>query len=214
MRRVILTSTVILASVGIAASIEHLLADEHYNPGFAQYPLLTQAHVASGGLFLALSLAQFSSTVRRRWPVFHRAAGKAALVAGGVAGAGALAMAVLFPFSGAAQTAITLPFGGLFLLALLRGAQLARAGRFAEHREWMIRALAVATSIATMRLIFVPLLITLGTEEARLLSLSSTAIAFVLNSGIAELWIRKTRTSRAEPADPSPADDLPLTRTA
>jgi len=76
---------------------------------------------------------------------------------------------------------------------------LARKRRFAEHREWMIRAMAVGTSISTMRLIFVPTLIAMGESEdvARWLSLTSFGIAFVIHSTVAELWIRSTRPDRA-----------------
>jgi hypothetical protein len=60
----------------------------------------------------------------------------------------------------------------------------------------MIRALAVGTSIATMRLVFVPALLLLGTpsnERARELSTPSFLIAFVLHAAVAEYWIRRTR---------------------
>jgi hypothetical protein len=102
---------------------------------------------------------------------------------------------------------VVAPFGLLFLLSLARGLLLARRRRFAEHREWMIRALAIGTSIATMRLIFVPTFHLLGEtdERARWLSLTSFGAAFVIHAVIAEAWIRATRA--VAPASSAPASE-------
>jgi ABC-type uncharacterized transport system permease subunit len=68
----------------------------------------------------------------------------------------------------------------------------------------MIRALAIGTSIATMRLIFVPAMLWIGEYDdedlARRLSLVSFGAAFVLHGAAAELWIRSTREAQLEPA--------------
>jgi hypothetical protein len=88
------------------------------------------------------------------------------------------------------------PFAALFVFALSRGVALARSGRYAVHREWMIRAFAIGTAIATMRLLFVPLLFGLGEptdERARPLSVLCFGIAFSAHAAIAELWIRASR---------------------
>lgn len=77
--------------------------------------------------------------------------------------------------------------------------RLARSGRLREHREWMIRAFAIGTSIATMRLIFVPALFAFGEatdERARWPSVVCFGISFCLHSALAELWIRSTRAQR------------------
>jgi hypothetical protein len=107
----------------------------------------------------------------------------------------------LFPYPGRGETILPTPFAVLFAFSLGRGLWLARQGRFAEHREWMIRALAVATSIATQRLIFVPSLILLGASEetARWLSLTAFGIAFAIHCTVAELWIRATRPDQSAP---------------
>ena len=59
----------------------------------------------------------------------------------------------------------------------------------------MIRAMAVGTSIATQRLIFVPALIALGgtIEVARWASVSAFAVAFGVHCIVAEWWIRSPR---------------------
>ena len=63
--------------------------------------------------------------------------------------------------------------------------------------------MAVATSIATQRLLFVPLLIALGgsMEVARWLSIVCFGAAFAIHCTVAELWIRSTRAPEAGSAD-------------
>jgi len=195
MRPLVVFCTVALALLGIAASLEHLFGPDHYNPGFVEHPWLLRAHVILGGAYLALALPQFLPRLRARRPRRHRALGRLAVTAGIVTGLTAVVIGIAIPFSGVSETAVTLPFALLFLVSLGRGLMLARAGRFAKHREWMIRALAVGTSIATMRLVFVPALLLLGEpshERARELSTPSFAIAFAPHVAIAEYWIRRT----------------------
>lgn len=202
MQRTIAILTGFLALLGIGAAAEHVFGAGHPNPGFYEHPGLMQVHVGLGALYLALALLQFSARVRDRWPALHRASGRLAVVAGLATGGTALVIAAWFPFSGLAELAVVAPFAALFLLSLARGLWLARSRRFAEHREWMIRALAVGTSIATMRLIFVPALLLIGPsdETARWLSLTSFGIAFVVHATAAEAWIRATR--EASPVAP------------
>jgi hypothetical protein len=64
----------------------------------------------------------------------------------------------------------------------------------------MIRAFAIALSIAAIRLIYIPAhLIVADPTDAQnaLLWDASFAVAFVLNTSVAELWIRATRRSGA-----------------
>ena len=91
-------------------------------------------------------------------------------------------------------------FGSLFLFALLKGFVHVRAGTVALHREWMIRAFAIALAVSTIRLIYIPaLLIVDDPTDAQnaLLWDASFAVAFVVNTSVAELWIRATRRSGA-----------------
>jgi uncharacterized membrane protein len=194
MKRVLTATTAVLASLGILLAVEHLLDADHYNPGFHEHPVVTRLHVTLGALYLGLALLQFVGRVRARSPRLHRVFGRIAVFAGLASGVTALLIAAMFPFSGPIAMAVVGPFACLFLFSLFRGLWLARARRFVEHREWMIRALAVGTSITTMRLIFVPALLMLGESEetARWLSLTSFGIAFFIHSTVAEVWIRST----------------------
>lgn len=195
MKRVIVTVTTFLALLGIGLSVEHMTNTEHYNPGFHEYPLTTSSHVVFGGLFLALALLQFNRRVRNGSPRIHRISGRTAVFVGVISAVAALVIGFVFPFSGTPEVIVTGPFAGLFGAALLRGMWLARRRRFAEHREWMIRAMALGTSIATQRLLFVPVLIALGgtLEVAHWLSVTAFGVAFVGHCAVAEWWIRYTR---------------------
>ncbi len=198
MARVIVFLTGFLALLGIGASVEHLFDADHYNAGFNEYPLTTLIHVIPGGLFLALAILQFNSKLRSKVPAVHRWSGRVAATLGVMAAAAALVIAIVFPFAGLVETVITGPFAVLFGYQLSRGFWLARHRRFAEHREWMIRAMALGTSIATQRLVFVPALFAIGpsNEVASWLSVTSFGIAFAIHCTVAEWWIRATRRTQ------------------
>lgn len=200
MKRAFLTCTVVLSLIGVGVSIEHLIDAEHYNAGFHEHPWILRLHVVPGALYLLLALPQFVTSLRTRRPRLHRAAGWVAVVSGVLAGITALVITILFPFSGPLALLVVGPFAVWFLFSLAQGLRRARARRIAEHREWMIRALAIGTSIATMRLIFVPAFVGLGEmtdARARWLSLTSFGLAFAIHAAVAEGWIRATRPGHA-----------------
>jgi len=196
MKSTIVIGTVFAALLGIGLSVEHFLNPDHNNPGYHAFPAVIGMHVAPGAIYLGLALLQFNSGIRSRFPKLHRVTGRIAVGLGVVSGVFALVVTLLFPFHGALGIYVIGPFAVLFLFSLLRGFWFAYSRNFERHREWMIRALAVATSIATMRIVFVPSLLIIGPsmEVAAWLSLVSFGVAFVIHSVAAEFWIRATRT--------------------
>ena len=187
-----------LALVGVTASATHYL-QEPYNSGFLQYPTIVALHVVLGGVYLTLAPFQFVKRIRSRHLAYHRWAGRVLVSIGVVVGVTALFMGLVIPFSGWAERVIIGVFGGLFLLALGKGFVHVRAGRVASHREWMIRAFAIALSIATMRMIFIPALLVAADPtdgQIAFLSVASFTAAFVVHASVAELWIRLTRPGR------------------
>jgi uncharacterized membrane protein YozB (DUF420 family) len=188
-----------LALIGVGASVAHYL-QEPYNPGFLRFPTIVAVHVVLGGVYLTLAPFQFVRRIRSRHLAYHRRTGRLLVAIGLVVGTTALFMGLVIPFSGWGERVIIGPFGTLFLFALVKGFVHVRAGRVALHREWMIRAFAIALSIATIRLIYIPaLLIVADPTEAQNTVLwdTSFAVAFVLNTSVAEFWIRVTRGSGA-----------------
>jgi uncharacterized membrane protein len=203
MKRLLVAVTATLAVLGIALSFEHFLGADHYNPGFVQFPMIIGAHVVAGALYLACGMLQFVEHVRSRWPAVHRATGRVAIASGIVAGITAIAITILFPFHGPAAVYLVMPFAVLFIGALVTAFDRARRRDFVKHREWMIRAFAIGTGIATMRLIFVPWLMMgeITDERARPISLVSFVAAFLLHLAVAEAWIRYTRAKTFKPVE-------------
>jgi nitrate/nitrite transporter NarK len=113
----------------------------------------------------------------------------------------AVVATILFPFSGPTMIFFVTPFACYFAYALARGYLFARRQEYGRHREWMIRAFAIATAIATQRLILVPALVFFGTEEdtIRLLSMLSFTSAFALHAVVSEYWLYTTREENALP---------------
>ncbi len=195
MRRLLAVVIGFLAFIGVGASVTHYL-QEPYNPGFLNVPVVTALHVVLGGIYLAFAPFQFVKRIRTRWLGYHRWAGRVLVTIGLVIGVTALFMGFVIPFSGLAESVVIGAFGGLFLIALVKGFLDIRAGRAEQHREWMIRAFAIGLSIATMRLIFIPALMIVGNptdEQIATLSIVSFTAAFFLHALAAEIWIRKTR---------------------
>ena len=188
----------LLAYIGVGASAVHYL-QEPYNPGFLDFPTIVALHVILGGVYLTLAPFQFVKGIRSRHLTYHRWTGRLLVAIGVVVGVTALFMGLVIPKAGWPERVVIGFFGGLFLIALVKGFLHVRAGRVALHRAWMIRAFAVGLAIATARLIFFPaLLITTADPTDGLfgtLLVVALAVAFVLNTSAAELWIRATRRS-------------------
>jgi hypothetical protein len=194
-----------LAIAGIGGSIYFLFSGGN-NEGFQEYPTITNLHVLPGVIYLALAPLQFLKSIRSSFGSYHKWIGRLLSLIALVAGSGAMFLGIITPYSGIPEQIVIAIFGSLFLFSTVRGFFCARARNFNEHREWMIRAFSIGLSIATMRLIFVPMLIVIGEssrEEAEFFSIVSFTIAFALHSGFAEYWIRHTRSTTSASATPS-----------
>jgi hypothetical protein len=121
-----------LALVGIGASATHYL-QEAYNPGFLEFPTIVALHVVLGGVYLALALFQFVKRIRSRHLSYHRWAGRLLVAVGLVVGATGLFIGLVIPFSGWPERMIIGLFGGLFLVAIVKGFVHIRPGRVALH---------------------------------------------------------------------------------
>lgn len=166
-----------------------------FDSSFAAHPRKTLLHVVPGGLFLALAPLQFSSRLRTRHLRLHRWSGRVLVAAGLASGLNGLYFGLLMPFGGAPEAIAIALFGGLFVLALVRGFVAIRRHDRAGHREWMIRAFAIALGIATVRLlgaIFDLALAPAGVAPVTVFLLS-VWLGWIATVGAAELWIRRTR---------------------
>jgi uncharacterized membrane protein len=187
-----------LAFVGVAASATFYLR-EPANEGFLDFPTVLALHVVLGAFYLLFAPFQFVKRIRSRHLGYHRRMGRILVAVGVVVGVTALFIGLVIPFSGWAEGVLIALFGSLFVFALGKGFVHVRAGRVALHREWMIRAFAIALAIATQRLIFIPSLLVVGDPthgQIVTLSIAAWSAALVVHSSLAEAWIRLTRRRR------------------
>ena len=191
-----------LASVGVGTSVAHYILPLT-NPGFRVFPVIVALHVILGSAYLALAPFQFIKRIRSRWPYYHRWAGRILIIVGLIVGATALFMAWIIPFSGWPERILLGFFGVLFLVEIGKGFLHIRARQIMLHREWMIRAFALALAIATMRLIDIPAVIVVSAtgapthQQLAMLAIIADAVAFPLHAIVAEIWIRSSRGKRA-----------------
>jgi hypothetical protein len=188
----------VLRSLGLSDPDPGLRAAEvaRFDSSFAAHPAQTLLHVVPGGLFLGLAPLQFSSRLRTRHLRLHRWSGRLLLLAGLASALNGLYFGLLMPFAGPAEGAAIALFGGLFLLALVRGFLAIRRHDQARHREWMIRAFAIALGISTVRVLgaIFDLVLTPAGVAPTSVFLLSVWLGWLVTLGAAEMWIRRTRT--------------------
>ncbi len=162
---------------------------------FAAHPVATLLHIVPGAVFLVLAPLQFMSRVRDRHIRFHRWSGRVGIIAAWVSGLAGLYFGLFMPYAGRGEAIAIALFGGLFLVAVSLGFVSIRRGRVNRHREWMIRAFALAIAISTVRVIAAVLDIALTPAGFRPQQIFVVSIwtGWVLTVGAAELWITRTR---------------------
>lgn len=161
-----------------------MLADNVLANGFAM-PWLW-LHVTGAATALLVSPAQFLPVIRRRRAV-HRWLGRVYVAGCGLGGVAGLILAL----GSTAGPAATAGFG-LLALAWLTTTFIAWrkavAGRYPEHRAWMIRSFALTFAAVTLRL-YLPLLFVFHADFLA----GYRAISFlcwVPNLAVAELYLR------------------------
>ena len=102
---------------------------------------------------------------------------------------------LVMPFGGRAEAVAIVAIGITFLHAMASAFLAIRRGDVARHREWMIRMLAIALSISSVRVVGGPiafLLMRYGVSLSDMFALLVWA-GWLLTVGGAECWIRYTR---------------------
>ena len=167
----------------------------HADGRFAGHPSFTMLHVIAGAALLMLAPLQLSRGFRDRHRTFHRWSGRLLIIAGVGSAVSAVMFGIIIPYAGLGERLTITVITTWFLLALSTAWIAIRRRQVARHREWMIRAVALALSVSTIRLI------------APITDMAFTAagvrppvvftITLVLGSAItvlaAECWIRHTR---------------------
>jgi uncharacterized membrane protein len=162
-----------------------------------RHPIVTRLHTIGGAVFLLLAPLQFMAPVRRRFVRLHRWTGRTLLGIGLLITINGLFFALLMPIAGPLESIGVSLAGGLFLFSMGRAFLAIRSGDVERHREWMIRAFAVAIGISTVRVVgggIDPALTPYGYSPSQLLGLSLW-VGWLLTVAAAEIWIRRSRYS-------------------
>jgi hypothetical protein len=183
------------------------------------YPLLV-AHVLFGSVALVAAMFQVWPWFRQHHHTAHRRIGRAYVLAGALpAGVVGLILGVATPFGPFIRVSNVM-MASLWLAFTLTGFLMARHGRYAEHRRWMIRSFALAYSIILNRLIGVAAFLALnpqldttfqGNEEWMVQAVAGiTGWLSWVSALLAAEWLLEHR------GDPSAADGItprPILRT-
>jgi uncharacterized membrane protein len=166
---------------------------------FRALPLPIVLHIVSALPFCLLGAFQFASGVRRRWPGFHRLAGRLVVLCGLTAGLSGLWMTQFVLFSLQSQSMLLygfrMLFGSAMVLALALGLVAILRRNVARHRAWMIRGYAIGQGAGTQALTALLWVLIFGTEREPYKDLLMGA-SWVINLAVAEWLIRRKRTKR------------------
>lgn len=176
---------------------------------FVASPIPILLHIAGASVYSVLGAFQFSAAVRRRFPRWHRLAGRLIAFAGLLTAATGLWMTVFYaipaPLQGPLLRVVRLLVGAGTLLAIVLAVRSILRRRVPEHEAWMIRAYALAQGAGTQ--VFVLGLPSLFVGEIVGLTRDLLmGLAWAVNLGVAE-WIiqRRPVASRARTLGLSPA---------
>ena len=101
------------------------------------------------------------------------------------------------PYAGPAEAAAIALFGGLFLAAMPCALLAVRRGDVARHREWMLRAFALAIAVSTVRVLGGVFDVALSPHgvSPRAVFVLAVWTGWTISLVLAELWIRSTRSA-------------------
>lgn len=167
---------------------------------FTTSPLAVVVHIVSAVTYAVLGAFQFSATLRRRRPRWHRRAGRLLVVLGLAVALSALWMTVFYarhPGNGELAYLFRLAFGSGMAASIVLGFAAIRRGDVDRHRAWMIRAYALALGAGTQAFTQGIGGAVLGSSElVRDLMLGA---GWVVNLAVAELVIRHPLQRRSRP---------------
>jgi uncharacterized membrane protein len=185
----------VLNAAGISdRSLDRAADVAAFDSSYAAYPLVTLLHVVPGGLLLLFAPLQFSSRLRARHISWHRWSGRFLLAVAVPTALSGLFFGMWMPFGGRGETAMIVPFALLMLASFARAYRAVRRGDIATHREWMIRAFAVAIAIASVRVVGAVLDVTLSPYVGlRALFVIAIWTGWLTTVFAAEVWIRRSK---------------------
>ncbi len=163
------------------------------NARFFASPLPVVMHIVGASLYAILGAFQFATSIRRRWPIWHRWAGRLLVVCGLLVGSSALWMTLFYQLpviDGDFLKAQRLLFGSGMIGSIVFAFVAIRRGNVRQHRDWMMRAYAIGMAAGTQSLTLMvgELIAGKPNELSRALLMGA---AWVINLAVAEWRIRK-----------------------
>lgn len=167
------------------------------NARFVTAPWPVVLHILSVIPYSLLGAFQFSAGIRRRWPGWHRAAGRLLVLLGLTAALSGLWMTQFYiapPGDGYALYLIRLVVGSGMVLCILLGFAAIRRRDITRHRAWMMRAYALGLGAGTQVLTHLPWFVLYGKpgELPRTLLMGA---GWAINLLVAEWIIRRSKTA-------------------
>lgn len=204
------TGLILLSIVPIAAGafrITDLAGGGNVTPDNARFfasPLPVVIHIVGASLYALLGAFQFAPGVRRRWPAWHRTAGKVLVPCGLAAALSGLWMTHFYPWpslDGELLYGMRLVFGAAMTLALVLAVRAVRRRDFTRHGEWMIRAYAIGLGAGTQLFTHIPMFV-FPSAQSELTRALCMGAGWVINLAVAE-WVIRTRLGRRTRRAPS-----------
>ncbi len=175
-----------------------------FNARFFASPLPVVLHIVGAAVYIILGAFQFAPGFRRRWPGWHRVAGRLVVLCGLLVGLSALWMTLFYAWpvgDGALLAALRLLFGSAMIVFIVLGFTAILRRDVRRHRAWMMRGYALGLGAGTQALILAAGVMIVGppSELSRALLMGA---AWAINLAVAEWAIRRRP---AAPARTAPA---------
>jgi uncharacterized membrane protein YozB (DUF420 family) len=177
------------------------------NPRFAPMPLPVVLHIVSATVFSILGPLQFAAGFRRRWPTWHRVAGRLLVGCGLLVASTGLWMTLFYAppdGTGALLFVSRIVFGSAMVVSIVVGLAAILRRDIQGHRAWMVRGYAIGLGAATQMLLLMVAEIVAGRPN-ELTHDSLMALSWVINVAVAEWAIRQRRAPRGRATKPSTA---------
>jgi uncharacterized membrane protein len=195
----LVAALLLLSAIPLAAGairLTQLAGGAEITPANARFfasPLPVVLHIVGAAVYIILGAFQFAPAFRRRWPGWHRVAGRLVVVCGLLVGLSALWMTLFYPWpkgDGELLYVLRLLFGSAMVISIVLGFTAIRRRDVRRHRAWMMRGYALGLGAGTQALILLAGELTLGppSELSRALLMGA---AWVINLAVAEWIIRK-----------------------
>jgi uncharacterized membrane protein len=163
------------------------------NARFFASPVPVLVHIVSVTIYSLLGAFQFAAGFRRRWPVWHRRAGRVLVAAGLGTALSGLWMTLFYPRPPEDDLLITgfrLVFGSAMLVWVVLGFLAIRRRDIGRHRAFMTRAYAIGMGAGTQVFTHLPWLLLVGKPGGFPRAMLMLA-GWVINVVMAEWLIRR-----------------------